>query len=288
MICISTYRRYLVFLRLLEKFEGYISKHILLKDINRDFVHKFYTFGKSEQYTESTLRRTLEFVKTILNFAQEQGINTGVRRLILPKSKTVKKIITLNEKELNKIKQTPLPLELQTAKDWLIISCYTGQRISDFMQFNKELIIHINGKKCISFIQQKTGKEVVLPLHPEVIRVLKENGNTFPEPIEYHLYNQQIKTIAQLAQINDCIKTRKRMDFRAKEVKIEKWQNISSHIGRRSFASNFYGKIPTPLLMQATGHATEKMFLNYVNTHNNEGIAMLGDYFEKIHAKKKI
>ncbi|CAA7197407.1 tyrosine-type recombinase/integrase [Chryseobacterium potabilaquae] len=286
-ISLSTYRRYLVFLRLLEKFEGYIAKHIGMKDINTDFIHRFYTFGKAEQYTESTLKRTLEFVKTILNFAEQQGIDTEVRRLKIPKSKTIKKVITLSEKELNKIKQTQLPLELQSAKDWLIISCYTGQRISDFMQFNRELIMHINGKKCISFIQQKTGKEIVLPLHPEVTAVLKENGNTFPKPMEYSIYNKQIKKIAQLAQINEWIKTRKRIGFRSKEVKIEKWENISSHIGRRSFASNFYGKIPTQLLMQATGHSTEKIFLSYVNAHNNEGITMLGKYFEKIHSKRK-
>ena len=43
-----------------------------------------------------------------------------------------------------------------------------------------------------------------------------------------------------------------------------KYMLVSSHIGRRSFATNFYGKIPTPLLMSATGHTTEKQFLEYI------------------------
>lgn len=41
-------------------------------------------------------------------------------------------------------------------------------------------------------------------------------------------------------------------------------------IGRRSFASNFYGKIPTPLLMEATGHSTEQMFQRYISSTNTE------------------
>ena len=38
----------------------------------------------------------------------------------------------------------------------------------------------------------------------------------------------------------------------------------ASHDLRRSFASNFYGKIPTPILMNMTGHARESSFLTYI------------------------
>ncbi|RNA62863.1 integrase [Chryseobacterium nematophagum] len=285
-ICLSTYRRYLVFLKLIEKFEGSINQHIMLKDINTQFIHTFYAFGKNEQYTESTLKRTLEFVKTILNFAERRGIRTEVRSLEIPKTKIPKRVITLNEKEIKKIKQTQVPPELQRAKDWLLISCYTGQRISDFMRFEKNQLAKIDEKLCISFTQKKTGKEITLPLHPMVLKIIKNNGNDFPQPMNKSLYNVHIKKIAELSGIKESIKARKRAGFRTKDVQIEKWQNISSHIGRRSFASNFYGKIPTPLLMQATGHTTEKMFLNYINPVNHEKVITLGNYFEKIYTEK--
>jgi intein/homing endonuclease len=49
------------------------------------------------------------------------------------------------------------------------------------------------------------------------------------------------------------------------EIKdVPKWKAVSSHIGRRSFATNYYGKINTALLISATGHASEKQFLTYV------------------------
>ncbi|RMZ60754.1 integrase [Chryseobacterium nematophagum] len=286
-LCLSTYRRYLVFFRLIEKFESFITQHILLQDVNSEFIQSFYSFGKSEQYSESTIKRTVEFVKTILNYAERMGLATHVRNLEIPKNKNPKRVITLNEKELKKIKQTEVPADLQIAKDWLLISCYTGQRISDFMRFNSNQLININGKICISFIQQKTGKEIILPLHPTVLDILAKNNNNFPKPLDRSLYNKHIKEIADLSGIKEFVNTRKRIGFRSREMQIEKFRNISSHIGRRSFASNFYGKIPTPLLMQATGHSSEKIFLNYINPVNHEGIMALGNYFEEIYSGKQ-
>ncbi|HHT22615.1 MAG TPA: hypothetical protein GXZ87_04795 [Bacteroidales bacterium] len=50
-----------------------------------------------------------------------------------------------------------------------------------------------------------------------------------------------------------------------KEVGIyPKWQLITSHVGRRSFATNFYGKLPTSFIKDITGHGTEAMLLKYI------------------------
>lgn len=284
-VCLSTYRRYQVFMRLMEKFEGFLCRRIFPEEIGSSFLADFYAFGREEEYTESTLNRSAEFIKTILNFAEIKGIRTNVRQLEVPKCKAVKKVMILDEKEIKKIKQSRIPKKLQQAKDWLVISCFTGQRISDFMKFNTHQLLTIDGKKCIAFIQQKTGKEIVLPLHPVVLKIMRKYGNHFPAPMDHCLYNEQIKEIAFLSGITEPVKFRKRTGFRGKELDTEKWQNISSHIGRRSFASNFYGKIPTPLLMQATGHSTEQMFLNYINPVNHARVISLGNYFEKIYAE---
>ncbi|MDQ1162893.1 integrase [Chryseobacterium sp. SORGH_AS 447] len=285
LVCLSTYRRYQVFMRLMEKFEGFLCRRIFPEEIDSTFIADFYAFGRQEEYTESTLNRSAEFIKTILNFAEKKGIRTQVRQLEIPKYREVRKVMILEEKEIKKIKKSRVPKDLQQAKDWLIISCYTGQRISDFMRFNINQLLTIDGKQCISFVQQKTRKEIVLPLHPVVLKIMNRYGNAFPEPLDQGLYNEQIKKIAALSKIDTPVKIRKRVGFRGKEMDAEKWQNISSHIGRRSFASNFYGKIPTPLLMQATGHSTEQMFLNYINPVNHARVISLGNYFEKIYAE---
>ncbi|VDH15516.1 Site-specific recombinase XerD [Algoriella xinjiangensis] len=276
----------MVFFRLMERFEGFICKKLYIKEVNSDFIRYFVIFGKEEEYSENTIYRTIHFVKTILNFAERKGIRTAVRELEIRREKQKKEVITLTEKEIVKIKYTEVPEHLQAAKDWLLISCYTGKIFSDFIHFNTEQLKEINGKTCLSFIQQKTKKETLLPLHPSVLNTLKRNENRFPQLMDIQHYNIGIKEIARLANLNESIKARKRLGFRTKEVNAEKWEILSSHIGRRSFATNFYGKIPTPLLMEATGHSSEQMFLRYINPNDDEQILALGDYFDRIYEER--
>ncbi|WP_419869008.1 site-specific integrase [Chryseobacterium sp. CT-SW4] len=286
MIRPSTYKRYKVFYHLLKRFEGFMLKRLYIDAVNADFINDFVSFGREEEYSENTIYRTIHFVKTILNFVERKGIRTAVRELEIRREKQQKEVVTLTEEEIIKIKNTPVPEELQAAKDWLLISCYTGQRFSDFMQFNTDQLKDINGKTCISFVQQKTKKKILLPLHPTVMDTLQKNNNEFPRCMTNQQYNEQIKQIAKLAYLDELIKARKRIGYRTRDVATKKWDIISSHIGRRSFATNFYGKIPTALLMEATGHSTEQMFLKYINPIDNERILCLSSYFDKVHAER--
>lgn len=187
---------------------------------------------------------------------------------------------------MNSSKKINVPDKLQAAKDWLIISCYTGQRVSDFMNFSKEMIQNVHNKLCIYFTQQKTQKTVLLPLHPVVKEIISKNAFNFPKKITPQRYNEQIKEVAKLANVVQSINTRKRNGFRASLTSIPKWEAISSHIGRRSFATNFYGKIPTPLLMQATGHSSEQMFQRYISNIDTERTYNLSLYFEEIYESR--
>jgi hypothetical protein len=90
-----------------------------------------------------------------------------------------------------------------------------------------------------------------------------------------------------LAKLNQEVKAKKRIGYRTKYTQSKKWETLSSHIGRRSFASNFYGKIPTSLLISATGHSNEEMFLKYINPVDNRRVLLLSTYFDKIHEEKQ-
>ena len=286
LVCHSTYKRYKVFFHLLERFEGFLCKKLYVEEVNWDFTRDFIIFGKNEEYSENTIYRTIHFVKTILNFAERKGVRTCVRELEIRRERQKREVVTLTENEISKIQQTEVPKELQPAKDWLLISCYTGQRFSDFMNFDYHNLQCIGEKMCLSFIQKKTKKDILLPLHPDVLNTVKRNGNGFPKLLDIQHYNADIKEIARLADLNVLVKSRKRFGFRSKIIKAEKWEFLSSHIGRRSFATNFYGKIPTPLLMEATGHSTEQMFLKYINPVDKNRILSLGSYFDKMYEER--
>jgi site-specific recombinase XerD len=284
LICDSTYKRYMVFFNLIQRFQGFVRKTLMINQINAEFVREFMIFGKDELYSENTLYRSIHFVKTILNFAEKKGIRTHIREIEVKREKQQQHIITLDDPEIKKIKEAELPKELNPVRDWLLISCYTGQRFSDFMNFSTDMIVRVKTKSCIRFVQQKTKKEITLPLHPEVSAIIQRNHNEFPQKIELHHYNEKIREIAMIAGICTTIKARKRIGYRVRDILIEKWQAVTSHIGRRSFATNFYSKIPTSLLIAATGHSSENMFLKYINPVDDDRIVNLSNYFEKIYA----
>ena len=48
-----------------------------------------------------------------------------------------------------------------------------------------------------------------------------------------------------------------------------------------SFATNHYGKLPTPVIMSATGHTTEKMFLAYIGKTPKDNAVLLQEYWHK-------
>ncbi len=67
-----------------------------------------------------------------------------------------------------------------------------------------------------------------------------------------------------------------------------KFELISSHCFRRSFASNYYKLIPTPILMNITGHSKESLFLIYINKREDKdaNADLFMKYTEEINKNK--
>lgn len=271
----------------LERLEVKKNKSFLIKNINDEFKNEYVSFLKGENYSQNTIHRDLTFIKTFCKHARLIGLETHPQldSLKIDKGKADK--IYLTFEELEKIEKTKnLNDYLDNARDWLIISCYMGQRISDFLRFTSEMIREEKGKKLIEFTQQKTGKTMTVPLHPKVIEILKKRNGNFPREISDPKYNEYIKLVCERAKINQLVKGSKLMEnpegskkFRKVSGSFKKYELVTSHIGRRSFATNFYGKIPTTYLIYITGHSSESMFLNYIGKSNKDLAMEIGNYF---------
>jgi integrase len=281
---INTIRKFEVLKSKLERFENDRKKQILIKEVNENFKNEFVKYFKQKLYSFSTLQRDIKHIKTLCMHANFLGIETHLQ---LPKLKyEVDKDKTKVEKiyltfdcltKIENISKEKLTDSLDNAKDLLIISCYTGQRISDFMRFTKEQIRIEDGKHLLEFRQKKTGKLTIIPLHPKVLEILNKRNGNFPYRISDQKYNDFIKTVCELAEINELIKGSKMIEtekgskiFRKQSGMYKKHELVTSHIGRRSFATNFYGKIPTTFLINITNHSSEVMFLNYIGKSNKD------------------
>lgn len=270
------------------RFETYRKNQILIKDINDSFKVEFVKYQKKEFYSQNTIQRELVLIKTFCKHARFLGLDTHYQldSLRVERQKVDKIYLTVDDLiKIESFDKDKLTKSLDNAKDWLVISCYTGQRISDFMRFTDEQIRVENGNSLLEFTQKKTGKNMTVPLHPIVLEILKKRGGKFPYVISDQKYNDYIKEVCRLAGINDRVEGSKVVElesghgFRKKNGVYYKWELVSSHVGRRSFATNFYGKMPTTYLIYVTGHSTETMFLSYIGKSNKDLAMEMTKYF---------
>ncbi len=270
---------------LILKFQTHSKSEFIIKDIDTNFIMKFEQYCIKESYSLNYVARAVKYLKTICFNARVNDIEISSKvDLIKPKMEKVDKIYLTSE-ELEIIANKTFDTDsLNNARDWLIISCETGQRVSDFMRFTKDWIRIENKKSLIEFTQIKTDKIMTVPLSKKVLAILKNRKGNFPYPISDQKYNDYIKDVCKIAEINEKVKgsiieVNKDKVKRKKSGTYEKWELVSSHIGRRSFATNNYGKIPTSLLISATGHSTEKMFLEYIGKSDTQKALQLAEYF---------
>jgi len=239
-----------------------------------------------KEYSLNNAGLQLKLLKMICKEAERMSIhvNPYTRHIESFTQKSKDRILqTISFEEIKKIKAIrDLPSTLENARKWILIGLYVGQRVSDLLNLKPSQLRFIENGVYIDINQQKTDKYVTVGVvDKEVIQILKNN---FPYSISAQLFNRQIKQICQIAEINDmvsgyklCSKTRrKRLGTHPKYIL------ISSHDLRRSFATNYFGKIETPILMQITGHSKESTFLSYIGTQVNKDA--YADAFMKVAA----
>jgi integrase len=282
-------RKIRVLQKKLVRFQTYRKTPILIKDVNKKFKLEFADYCENQKYSRTTIQRDFAEVKTISLDARTKGIGTSLEldKLSFPRIKSTNIFLTFDEiTAIENIEKDKLTESLDNAKDWLIISCFTGQRISDFMRFTADMIRIENGKSLIEFTQKKTGKLMTVPLHPKVIGILAKRNGVFPHAISSQKYNDYIKTVCEIAEITQIVNGSKKIEtepksgvYRKISKDYRKCDLVSSHIGRRSFSSNFYGTIPTTYLIYVTGHSSEVMFLNYIGKSNKDLALEMTNYF---------
>ena len=203
---------------------------------------KNWMSGKSANY----IAKTIENLQGIVRYADSKGVKVDRSCLDVDVVWEKNRPVVLTLKELDHIKTLELNERLSNVRKWLLLGCYVGQRVGDLFSIREPDIETIEGKRIIHLSQQKTGKKIVIPLIPDAVDVIKDG---FPRPISQQRFNEYLKELMVIA-------------------KIEK--DVTSHVMRRSFATNYYGKISTPLIMSVTGHSRESVFLDYIGKSEYE------------------
>lgn len=292
-----TVQHYNTTLNKIKAFEKFTNTKLKITDIGLKFHSNFIDFlEKQQKLNPNTIGGYIDDIKLMINNADKKGIEinkeTKLSEFYTPSNKT--KDIYLNEDEINTIFNHQFESDyLDNARDWFIIGLRTGLRISDFLKLTKKNIVD-------GFIEKNTIKTdfpVIIPIHEQVQFILDKRNGKFPREISDQKFNDYIKIVCKEVKINDLVEGAKMTEvkvvkngkeeiiFRKKAGRFKKYELVTSHICRRSFATNLYGKIDTLTIMKITGHKTESQFLSYIKITPKEYAEKLKEYWKKTSLK---
>jgi integrase len=270
-------------------FETFIKKKIKLTDITPALVEVYKNW-------------LLKIKSFSINYAGKQldnlrAVSRDAARLDIPTHPFASKIesffeqdedrhiVTLSPEELQKIKKADMPSPyLENAKKWLLLGCEIGQRGGDLLKLSSKNLRYVGDHMFVDVIQQKTKKEVTIPIGSKDLREMLETD--FPRSISSQNLNTYIKTVCELSKINEVIEGKLLVKETNRKVvgHYPKYQLVTTHSFRRSFATNYYKKIATPILMAITGHSKESMFLKYINKREDkdENAKLFLQYYKQL------
>ncbi|HET8885602.1 MAG TPA: site-specific integrase [Salinimicrobium sp.] len=279
----NTIRSYKTGLNNLKKFERH--KRIVLDwhNIDLDFYNDYFDYYINHLGLKlNGFGKIIKMLKSILNEATQEGYNDN--KIYQSKNFKVQKEnvdnIYLNEHELKAFIELDLSQnkKLEKTRDLFVIGCYTGLRFSDLAEVNYR---NINGNN-LRIRTQKTGSDVVIPILDEIQPIINKYNGNLPKPYTNQVMNRYLKELGEIAGMNSSFNTYNKKGGQTIKTTFKKWEMISTHTARRSFATNMYLRgYDTMMIMQITGHSSEKVFMNYIKVSQEENARRFHDLAQK-------
>ncbi|MGJ1191814.1 tyrosine-type recombinase/integrase [Sphingobacterium siyangense] len=263
-------------------FEKHTKTKLRFEHIDMKFYNRFVSYCRDvEQLNDNTIGGFIKNVKLWCGLIELDGlpINPQYKHSEFMRMTNKTKDTYLNETEINAIYNHDFSHSdrLDNVRDLFIIGLRTGLRVSDFLRLKDVNLI----KGYISIETAKTGEPVTIPMHEQIQAIISKRNGSLPRSISDQKFNEYVKDVCKAVGIKEVIEGAKmNKETKRKEVGMyPKYEVISSHTCRRSFASNLYGKLPNMVIMAITGHTTETVFLKYIKITKQEHADTLKTYW---------
>ncbi|MCO5725555.1 tyrosine-type recombinase/integrase [Robiginitalea marina] len=280
-----TIQKYETTLVRLKEFELLHKIRIKLWDIDLEFHKAFLSFLKLEgNYGNTTIAKYLTQIKAFCREAKTLGLKVSSefehRNFTARAEKTID--VYLKEKEIDLIFKHDFSdnPRLNNARQLMIIGLWTGLRISDLKNIHT---YNITNEEIQILDSKKTGGHIIIPIHPQIKSVLLENNGELPKTISDQKFNKYVKEVCEEVGIKEEVIGKKMNPETKRKEKgyYPKYELVTSHTCRRSFATNLYGKLPNQTIMAITNHISEQQFINYVKTTQEEHVERVREYFNR-------
>lgn len=253
-----------------------------------------WAYKKPRQWSQNNVSKTLKVLTMVLTEAENQGYDVGKdykqKGYRMTETPTDSIALTFDEvKKLADLDLTKAPTKMQKVRDVFVLSCLCGLRYCDvaaLTQSNfKPLRRHKDGvtMPVIETIQKKTGGKVVVPLHPISQKILKRNNGTLPSSYSNQKMNDYLKELGKLAGLKKLVTLRGNKAGKMTVTQYRQYEVMTCHTARRTFATIAFVEwnMPSALVMQATGHKSERDFLKYIKVVSEQAAVQMFDYFQE-------
>lgn len=287
-IASSTVESYGQTSKILKSYENKTGRVISFSTIsNQDYDALVQYMEQEMDFAPNTVGKHIKNLKTIIRSAQENGIpiSPDYRERywhVLKQTKTAEEIIFLTEEELKELWEMDLSdnKTQDKVRDVFLIGAWTGLRISDILNLSGD---NFNKKENLIVVRvQKTGAVISIPIHPTVRRIIEKYEGK-PPKLSEPVVNREIKIIC--SNIPSLKKQRSVVQIRGGKVtkmKAKKYNLVTTHAARRSFASNMFKKdLPVHQIMAITGHKKEIDFFRYIGVTNDEIAQVFNQKFKE-------
>ena len=238
---IPAQNQYKKFVETLTDYETIIGEKLQMRSLSKKDILSFIDWLETENYQISTIERDIGRLRFFLNRAIELNheVNQAYKERIYFEKEVEVDNIYLNPQEIQKIIEKDFSdnEELDIAKQNFLLGLFTGQRVSDFLRLDTSNISDGN----FTIKSKKTKTKTVIPIHPIIEEIINNNFGCLPRKISSSDFNKHIKTICQICEIDNIV-FGKVFDKDLKRKKLghfKKYELVTSHICRRSFATNF-------------------------------------------------
>ncbi len=248
----------------LKLFEKRKKTILQFDDITSQFYNEFVDF-LYESSSNNTVGSIIKNLKTYMKWTQKMKFHNNIDyKEFKPPSAEPSFGIVLTKYEYDRILalETDKPA-LEFAKLFMIVNCRIGLRSIDLIEVIKEF--EINSNK-IRFFQTKTSSLQTLVIPEDVINMIRTLKELFSDGLSRDYINDNLREIGKMVGMNEIETSVKFYGSKRVIVKKPRWDLLTTHVGRRTFATRAMEKrIPIHVIMEFTGHKTLASFQRYVN-----------------------
>ncbi len=272
-----------------------------LSELDKSFYERFVLYLYEKGYRPNSVGCDIKNIKSVIHTIPLSA--RGHCEFVDGKEcvKIVEAVdnVYLTEDDLSKLAGHKFSSDiLGRVRDEFILLSWTGCRYSDLISLTKKNIyMPEDGARYFKFEQKKTGVNVTIPILPPAERILMKYNYIMPRPMSNKTFNKNLQRACREAGIvnivpvtvSKFVKTGSRGgEIVRTEIRKEKWNFVTAHTARRTFATNMYKRgFPTLMIMGLTGHKSEKAFLTYIKVTADENARRMLELFNKQENKSR-